>query len=37
VLVRPERFIAFRYVEAFGDPTTVLNTVFDQILATSER
>jgi 2,4-dichlorophenol 6-monooxygenase len=37
VLVRPDRFIAFRCAEAVSDPTAALNTVFDQILATSER
>jgi len=37
VLVRPDRFIAFRAAEAVSDPAAVLNTVFDQILAPSER
>jgi hypothetical protein len=37
VLVRPDRFIAFRCAEAVSDPAAVLNTAFDQILATSER
>jgi 2,4-dichlorophenol 6-monooxygenase len=37
VLVRPDRFIAFRCAEAVSDPTAKLNAAFDQILATSER
>jgi len=37
VLVRPDRFIAFRCAAAVSDPAAVLNDVFDQILAPSER
>jgi 2,4-dichlorophenol 6-monooxygenase len=37
VLVRPDRFIAFRCAEAVSDPTAVLNAAFDQVLATNER
>jgi 2,4-dichlorophenol 6-monooxygenase len=37
VLVRPDRFIAFRSPEAVSDPAAALNAVFDQILATNER
>jgi 2,4-dichlorophenol 6-monooxygenase len=37
VLVRPDRFIAFRSTEAVSDPAAALNAAFDQILATSER
>jgi 2,4-dichlorophenol 6-monooxygenase len=37
VLVRPDRFVAFRATEAVSDPTAVLESVLDQILATSER
>jgi 2,4-dichlorophenol 6-monooxygenase len=37
VLVRPDRFIAFRSTEAVSDPGAALNAAFDQILATNER
>lgn len=37
VLVRPDRFIAFRSTEAVSDPAAVLNAAFDQILANNER
>jgi 2,4-dichlorophenol 6-monooxygenase len=37
VLVRPDRFIAFRSTEAVSDPAAALNAAFDQILATNER
>lgn len=34
VLVRPDRYVAFRAIDAVSDPTTVLAAAFDQILAT---
>jgi 2,4-dichlorophenol 6-monooxygenase len=37
VLVRPDRFIAFRALEAVDDPFTTLSSAFDQVLATTSR
>jgi 2,4-dichlorophenol 6-monooxygenase len=37
VLVRPDRFIAFRALEAVDDPFAMLSSAFDQVLATTSR
>jgi 2,4-dichlorophenol 6-monooxygenase len=37
VLVRPDRFVGYRAMEAVSDPAAALNAAFDQILATTGR